>query len=94
MPNTEFQIWMLKTYSDMGMDKWNPWSWRRHQRKTFSALQILCAGKPPVTCGFPTQSVGNADILFFRCCYTEQAVELTVRLGDLRRHGVVHVTLL
>ena len=37
----------------------------RHQMKTFSALLSLCAGKPPVTVGFPSRKHGNTDLWCF-----------------------------
>ena len=37
----------------------------RHQLETVSALVALCKGNPPVTSGFPSQMVSNADFDVF-----------------------------
>ena len=51
--------------------KGNPW-WR-HDMETHPVLLPLCAGKPSVMTGFPSQKVGNADPWWF----------VVVRLTDL-----------
>ena len=81
---------MLKTplaaHSDINLDTWVPLSWWRHQRETFSAFLAPCVQ------AIHQSHVGNADLLCFICCYTKQAAWLSVKLGDLRSHGV-HVEL-
>ena len=56
------------------------WSLWRHQMKTFPALLSLHAGNPPVTGGFPSQRVSNADLWCFFVVSLKKTVEQTLDL--------------
>ena len=45
-----------------------------------SALLALCEENPPVTGGFPSQRVSDAELWYFLGCPLEQAVEQRVEL--------------
>ena len=63
----------------------------RH-RNAFHLL-VLCEGNPPISGGFPSQRVSNAEFWCFLWCQPEEAFEKTIRLAmiwdailhDLRR---------
>ena len=44
--------------------------------KRFTTLLALCEGNAPATSGFLSQSVSNAELLYFCLCYPEEAVTL------------------
>ena len=61
-------------------------SWWRHQRETFSALLVLCAGNSPVTGEFPSQRPVTRSLgVFFDLAWINGYVN-NREAGDLRRH--------
>ena len=59
----------MVSYYETEMSPFWWFSWWRHQRETFSALQAFCAGKSPVTGEFPVQRpVTRSFGAFFDLC--------------------------
>ena len=59
----------MVSYYETEMSPFWWFSWWRHQRETFSALQAFCAGKSPVTGEFPVQRpVTRSFGAFFYLC--------------------------
>ena len=55
--------------------------------KTFTALLVLCEGKPPVIGGFPTQRPVTWSFYVFYICTWTNGWANNRDASDLRRHG-------
>ena len=64
----------------------SPSSWWRHQMETFFVLLALCKGNPPVTSGFPLQSLWRGALMISLICTWTNSWANNRDAGDLRRH--------
>ena len=56
-------------------------SWSRLNKEILLALLALCEGNPPVTGGFLSQRVSNAELWWFPGYYIGQAIKQTIYLA-------------
>ena len=76
--------------SELGHLSFSYWfvAWSRHQMETFSALQALWEGNPPVTVGFPHKGQWLGALMFSLICARTNDWATNQYAGDLRRHHI------